>query len=179
MSGSVWLIVVGVLVAVNPTRLVGRLPATRVTAVGAALSSVVFVAIALIASRLLESIDVSAPTMRVAAGMVLVGAGVRDLLVGPPSAEPSLRGWGAAVVPVAIPMVARPQVGVLSLSAGSVEGAGAVMLGAVLAGAVVVGVAVAGDQGVRPRLLMWMGHVGAVIAVAVGVSLAVSGVIAV
>ena len=75
--------------------------------------------VAALADPLLDALDVSDPSFRVAAGIVAVIAGAADLFRRPPPPEPSLPGWRAALVPVAVPVVTRPALVVLALGAGA------------------------------------------------------------
>ena len=63
---------------------------------------------ALLGDPLLDALDVSDPSFRLAAGIVALVAGAADLLRAAPSPEPALDGWKAALVPLAVPLVARP-----------------------------------------------------------------------
>ncbi|MFP4513871.1 MAG: hypothetical protein ACLFRV_13065 [Acidimicrobiales bacterium] len=191
MNGPGWLAAVAIVTTVNPAR-VARVAAglartslsadgspARVAALGAGIAATLFVVLGAAASLLLAAIDVSAPTAMVAAGLVLMGAGVKDLFVGPPPAEPAMDAWKAALVPVAIPAVARPQVGLLAVAAGATYGMGPVVVGSV---AMVIGVSAAaalGDAGVRGRLVRWLGLVGLVVTVVAGAAFAVEGVFSV
>ncbi|MCX7622126.1 MAG: hypothetical protein N2037_15005, partial [Acidimicrobiales bacterium] len=74
-------------------------------------------------------LDVSGPAARIAAGIVVGVAALADLFRRPPSPEPAQPGWGAALVPVAVPLVARPALLVLAVSAGADRGAGVVIAG--------------------------------------------------
>lgn len=191
MNGSGWLAAVAIVTTVNPERVArvagglamasrptGGSPA-RVAALGAGLAATFFVMLGAAASPLLGAIDVSAPTAMVAVGLVLMGTGVKDLFVGPPTAEPAMEAWKAALVPVAVPAVARPQVGVLAVAAGASYGMAPVVAGSV---AMVIGVGVAatiGGAGVRGRLMRWLGLVGLVVTVVTGATFAVEGVFSV
>ena len=178
MTGSFWLMALALVMATNPARVHGRLPTRDVAAAGALVAAGGYIGLALVAGVTLDAIDVSAPTMRVAAGLVLIIAGGRDVLVGPPAAEPALPGWGAALVPVALPMMARPHVGVLAVSVGASDGVGPVVVGGVLLVSVVAGLAVlGGDRAVAGRLVGWLAVAAAVGSMALGVALAVDGVV--
>jgi small neutral amino acid transporter SnatA (MarC family) len=110
--------------------------------------------------------------------LVAVLAGAADLFRRPPPPEPALAGWRAALIPVAIPLVARPALVVLALGAGADRG----VLGS--AGAMAVGVALlvaltAGwpTEGPRGRALRWAGRLLGVALAACGVVLAIDGVL--
>ena len=97
---------------------------------------------------LLDALDVSEPSFRIAAGIVAGLAGAADLFRRPPPPEPALAGRRAALVPVAIPLVARPALLVLALGAGADQGV------LVCAGAMAIGsraVDRAGGRRGRPR----------------------------
>ncbi len=178
MTGWPWLMALALVVAVNPFRVSGRLPSLPVVAIGAAGSAAVYTFLALAAEPALSFIDVSAPTMGVAAGLVLIAGGIRDLLVQPPAPEPALPGWGAALVPVMIPMLTRPQVGVLAFSATEADETAAVVIGGLLM--VVVAVLTSRAVGaLARRVVAWMAGSAAIITVALGVAFAVEGVLAV
>jgi small neutral amino acid transporter SnatA (MarC family) len=123
---------------------------------------------------------VSEPSFRLAAGIVAAVAGVADLFRRPPAPEPSLPGWRAAFVPIAIPAVARPALLVLALGAGADErvlaSAGAMVLGVALLTGLVARYPAEGPRG---RALGWAGRLLAVGLVACGVILAIDGILAV
>ena len=191
MTGSALLAVVALVATINPSRVAevgGQLPddpssqrrtQRAATVAGTAVVGVLLVVLGALASGLLDAIDVSAPTLLVGAGLVLVGAGAKDLFVGPPPAEPALPGWGAAAVPVAIPLVARPQVGLLAVSVGAYHGLAAVVVGSVALVACVAGLMAMGSSGVRARVRHWLGVLAAVVTVGAGVAFAVDGVFAI
>jgi small neutral amino acid transporter SnatA (MarC family) len=183
---SGWLWVAVLVLALNPARAAfgvpraGRSPRTAagVAAAGGAIGGLAVCAVAAAGGPLLDALDVSEPSFRIAAGLVAVLAGAADLFRRPPPPEPALAGWRAALVPVAIPLVARPALVVLALGAGADRG----VLGS--AGAMAVGVALlvgltAGwpTEGPRGRVLRWAGRLLGVALVAGGVLLAIDGVL--
>jgi small neutral amino acid transporter SnatA (MarC family) len=126
--------------AVNPCRLRLVLPTRRkAVALGGVLALASVAAIAAVGGTLLDALDVSPESFRLAAAVVLALEGARALLLAHPAAEPVLGGLGAALVPVAFPLLLSPGVVVLALAAGGdgVEpqalGAFAIALAAVLA----------------------------------------------
>jgi small neutral amino acid transporter SnatA (MarC family) len=134
--------------------------------------------VAALADPLFDAIDVSDPSFRVAAGIVAGIAGIADLFRRPPPPEPSLPGWRAALVPVAVPIVARPALVVLALGAGADQGV------LVSAAAIAVGVALlvwlvarVPTDGAAGRALRWGGRALAAGLVACGVILTVDGVL--
>ncbi len=149
-------------------------------ALGGAIGGLAVCAAAALGDPLLEALDVSDPSFRTAAGIVAGLAGAIDLFRRPPSPEPALPGWRAALVPVAIPVVARPALLVVALGAGAEEGV-LVSVAAIATGvAMLVGlVAATPIEGTRGRVLRWAGRLLAAALVAGGVILTLDGIIAV
>jgi small neutral amino acid transporter SnatA (MarC family) len=183
-SGWLWAAVL--LLALNPARAAFAIPragrsrptVVGVAAAGGVLGGLAVCAAAATGSPLLDALDVSDPSFRIAAGIVAALAGTADLFRRPPPPEPALAGWRAALVPVAIPAVARPALLVLALGAGADEGvlvsAGAMAIGVALLTGLVVAWPGEGPGG---RVLRWTGRVLAAGLVAAGVVLAVDGVL--
>jgi small neutral amino acid transporter SnatA (MarC family) len=126
---------------------------------------------------LLDALDVSDPAFRVAAGVVALLAGASDFVRRPPSPDPALPGWRAALVPVAVPVVARPALIVMALGAGADEGAALTAAAMALGvGALVLPAAWCPTEGPGGRALRWGVRLVAVVLVAAGVALGVDGV---
>jgi small neutral amino acid transporter SnatA (MarC family) len=183
---SAWLWVAALLLALNPARAASAIPragrtpreVAGIAALGGAIGGLAVCAAAALADVLLDTLDVSAPAFRTAAGVVAVLAGAADLLRRAPSPEPALPGLRAALVPVAIPLVARPALLVLALGAGADHDV------LVTAGAMAVGIAVTAGLAVRwpaegpaGRVLRWAGRVLAAGLVAAGILLSIDGVL--
>jgi small neutral amino acid transporter SnatA (MarC family) len=181
-----WLWAIALILALNPARAAFGIPrrgrpspdAASLAAFGGAIGGVGVCIVAGLADPLLDALDVSDPSFRVAAGIVAVFAGAADLFRRPPPAEPSLPGWRAALVPVAIPVVGRPALVVLALGAGADQDL------LVTAGAMAAGVAIlvaltarAPTEGASGRVLRWGGRLLAAGLVACGVVLTVDGVL--
>ena len=185
---SGWLWAAALVLALNPARAAfgvpraGRSPRSAVglSAAGGVIGGVAVCALAAAGDPLLEALDVSEPSFRIAAGILAALAGVADLFRRPPSAEPALDGWRAALIPVAIPVVARPALLVLALGAGADRGV-LVSAGSMAVGIVLLTVLTAGwpTEGPRGRVLRWAARLLAAALVACGVVLAVDGVLAV
>jgi small neutral amino acid transporter SnatA (MarC family) len=183
---SGWLWAAALLLALNPARAAcGIPPAGRssrevagLAAFGGAIGGLAVCAAAAVGDVLLDALDVSAPAFRTAAGIVAVLAGAADLLQRPPPPEPALAGRRAALVPVAIPVVARPALLVLALSAGAdhrvLVSVGAMAIGVALATGLAAGYPTEGPGG---RVLRWAGRLLAAGLVASGVLLAIDGVL--
>jgi small neutral amino acid transporter SnatA (MarC family) len=182
---SSWLWVAALVLALNPARAAfgvprgGRSPAA-VAAAGAALGGLAVCAFAAVAGPLLDALDVSDPSFRIAAGVVGVVAGAADLVRRPPRPDPALPGWRAALVPVAIPVVLRPALLVLALAAGADAGvlvtAGAMAFGVALLTGLAAACPIDGASG---RALRWASRLLAAALVACAVLLVVDGLFAV
>ena len=183
---SAWLWAAALLLALNPARAAfgipraGRRPrdAAGLAAAGGLIGGLAVCAAAAVGDPLLEALEVSDPSFRTAAGIVALLAGIADLFRRPPPPEPALPGWRAALVPVAIPLVARPALVVLALGAGA-EGhvlvcAGAMAVGVALLAALTAWGTTKGSGG---RVLRWGGRLLGAGLVACGVILAIDGVL--
>jgi small neutral amino acid transporter SnatA (MarC family) len=183
---SGWLWAAALVLALNPARAAFGVPrAARsprtvagVAAIGGVIGGLLVCAAAAAGGPLLEALDVSDPSFRFAAGIVAGLAGAADLFRRPPPPEPALPGRRAALIPVAIPVVARPALLVLALGAGADQGvlpsAGAMALGIAL----LTGLAASWPtEGPRGRVLRWAGRLLAAALVACGVILVVDGVL--
>ena len=183
---SGWLWALALILALNPARAAFGIPRAgrpaempvRLAALGGAIGGLVVLVLAAVADPLLDALDVSAPSLQTAAGIVAAIAGAADIFRRPPPPEPSLAGWRAALVPVAIPVVLRPALVVLALSAGAEEGVpvtvGAVVLGVGLLTAFAANGPV---EGARGRVLRWSARLLAAGLVACGVVLAIDGIL--
>jgi len=183
---SGWLWAAALLLALNPARgafgvpRAGRSPRTvvEVAALGGVIGGLAVCLVAAAADPLLDALDVSEPSFRVAAGIVAAIAGAADLFRRPPPPEPSLPGWRAALVPVAIPAVIRPALVVVALGTGAdadfLVSAGAMATGVAL----LIGLVRAWPtEGPGGRVLRWASRLLAAGLVACGVILTVDGVL--
>ena len=185
-SGWLWAAVL--LLALNPPRAAFAVPregrsrrtVVRLAVAGGTIGGLVVLVAVLAGDPLLDLLDVSEPSFRLAAGIVAAMAGAADLFRRPPAPEPALPGWRAALVPIAIPAVARPALLVLALGAGADERVLA-SLSAMLLGIALLTVlaAVWPTEGPRGRALRWAGRLFAAGLVACGVILAIDGILAV
>lgn len=182
-SALLWLI--ALVAALNPARAAFGIPGTRgspsafgLAALGGLLGGLAVCAAAALGGSVLDLLDVSEPSFRIAAGAVAALGGVADLFRRPPEPEPALAGWRAALVPVAIPLVARPVLLVMALGAGADRSA------LVAAGSMAIAVALLGGltagwspNGSRGRVLRWASRLLAAVLVACGVVLGADGVL--
>lgn len=133
-------LVFALVAAVNPCRLRLVLPGRReAVALGAVLALAAVAALAAAGGALLDALDVSPESFRLAAAVILALEGARSLVLARPAAEPELGGLGAALVPVAFPLLLSPGVVALAIAAGGDDaelqalGALGIALAAVLA----------------------------------------------
>jgi small neutral amino acid transporter SnatA (MarC family) len=183
---SGWLWAAALLLALNPARGAfgvprrGRSPraVAGLAAAGGAIGAIAVCAVAIAADPLLEALDVSEPSFRIAAGIVAALAGAADMFRRPPAPEPALSGRHAALIPVAVPLVARPALLVLALGAGADGGAVVSAAAMALGVAILTGLAAAWPtEGPRARVLRWAGRLTGAALVACGVVLAIDGVL--
>ncbi len=124
---SLGLIVLGFIGAVNPARVrLGLSAAARleIVALGSLIVLGTAAGIAAGAGWLLDELDVSSETFRLAAGLVLAVEGSWILVRPRPYPEPVLPNRLAALVPVAFPLLLTPGLVVLCLAAGADLGVG-------------------------------------------------------
>jgi small neutral amino acid transporter SnatA (MarC family) len=185
---SGWLWAAALLLALNPARATFAVPragrsqrtVVRVAAIGGLIGALAVGAVAVLGGPLLEALDVSEPSFRLAAGILAALTGVADLLRPPPAPEPALAGWRAALVPVAVPAVARPALLVMALAAGA-DGGVPASVGAMAVGvALLIGLAARWPtEGTGRRALRWATRLFAAALVACGVVLAADGLLSV
>ncbi|MGH9192233.1 MAG: MarC family protein, partial [Acidimicrobiales bacterium] len=185
---SAWLWLVALVAAANagrvglgvPRRDRSRRDVAAVAAVGGVAGGLVVYLVSLASGPLLDAFDVSAPAFRIAAGAVGAIAGAVALVRPAPSPEPALEGRGAALVPVAVPLVAGPALVVLALSAHADRGAGVVAVSlAIAVGLIAIVAPRVGVDGVSGRSLRWAARATAAAAVVAAVLLVVDGIFAV
>jgi small neutral amino acid transporter SnatA (MarC family) len=123
-----------------------------VAALGAALTLFALVPAAAFAQPLLDLVSISAPTARLACGLLLVAMGVLAFGSPGPDPDPALPGWRAAIVPVAFPTLFTPGLAVLTVSA-SVDHSAVVALVAAAVALVTVPAVVAlpVSSGISPK----------------------------
>ncbi len=134
---SAALVALAVLATVNPARVPLGVPETRGRATlvaTAAVGAVVLAAILLVgADPLLEALDVSPESLRIATGIVIVVGGLRALAAPRPLTDPGLTGRFAAFVPVLFPLLLTPELALVLISAGADERNAAALVGLVVA----------------------------------------------
>jgi small neutral amino acid transporter SnatA (MarC family) len=185
-SALLWLVVV--VAVVNPVRVALGTPArhdrwarVRIVAGGATAGAALLLAVGAVSGWLLGVADTSRPAMRLAAGgLCLLSAGIDLTTSGrrPTGDEPALPGRGAALVPVAVPLVVRPALVIAGLSVVADHGLGSYALALVVmvAGAVVAVAIAAGStpeptSGVARTITVWSGRLLSAAAVACSIVL--------
>ena len=122
------LIALAAVCAANPFRIAACAPTDpdtrrRAVAVAALLSFAAVGLLAGLSEPILESLNVSGSSSRIAAGAAVLVVGIRDLFTQPPAPEPALDGWRAGIFPMAFPAILTPALAILAISAGSERGA--------------------------------------------------------
>ncbi len=158
----------------NPCRARLVLPERRAAvALGALIALGSAAGVAAVGGAFLDALDITPETFRLASAVVLAIEGARALVLARPAREPELSGLGAALVPVAFPLLLTPGVVMLSLTAGGDDDV------ALAAGALVVAFALVLLTTLVPRgaradaLLSAGGRLLGAVEIAVGVALAV------
>jgi small neutral amino acid transporter SnatA (MarC family) len=182
---SGWLWAVALLATFNPLLVRMALPRrttpgerAKLAAAGGAIGSVIVVVVAALSGPLLDLLDVSRPSARIAVGVVGAVAAIVRMFRKLPTAQPAPDGLQAAVVPVAIPYVATPALILLGLSAGADLGVLFVALVMLLAVAALAALSVWDAGSTQGTVAVgWAARLLAVIAVASSVLLVVNGVL--
>ena len=143
------LIALAAVCATNPFRVAACAPPRadirrQAVAVATALSLVAVGLLGVLSEVILEWLNVSGSSSRIAAGAAVLLVGIRDLLMQPPSPEPALQGWRAGIVPMTFPVIFTPALAILAISAGSERGA-ATAVGVIGAAILLVAVIVIGN----------------------------------
>jgi small neutral amino acid transporter SnatA (MarC family) len=185
---SAWLWAVALVAALNPFRAALGVPrregdrsggraAAGLAALGGAAGAVGVLVVALAGDPLLDLLNVSDTSARIAVGTVAAIVGGADLVRRPPSAEPALAGWGAALVPVTVPLVLRPALILAGVGAHADRGAGVVVIALAVGVAGLAAAATAPTAGASGRALRWASRLTAAALVAASVLLVVDGVL--
>jgi small neutral amino acid transporter SnatA (MarC family) len=143
---------------------------------GTAIGVLGLVGIAAISDPILDAVEISPETFRIAAGFVLVIVATWMMFVPIPTSEPVPDGFAARIWPVAYPRVISPETITLTLSIGASDGLGLVLPGLGLAAGVLVALGPLRAGPMTGRAMASLGRVAAVILVVVGVWLAIQGV---
>lgn len=173
-SPALWLWLIVIVGAINPVRAAFSMPRNGTVgrraalgALGGLIGASVLFAVGALSGWVIDIADTSVPAMRLAAGaLCLLSAGI-DLARPPATDEPALGGLGAALMPVAMPLFARPAMVIAGMSVVADHGLSAYAIG--LAITVVLLVVLSGapvrDDPERP-VMIWIGRILSVLAVA-------------
>jgi small neutral amino acid transporter SnatA (MarC family) len=171
------------LAAVNPPRTRLGLPEDErsrgrmnVMVVGALLALAGVLAIAGWSGPILDALEVSPETFRLAAGIVIAVAAIITLIRPRPAAEPEAGGLLAAVWPVTYPRLLSAEVVALALTTGAKEGVAATLIAASIAFGSAVALGVLRRTGFTDRVLLNLGRLVTVLLVIVAVFLMVDGI---
>ncbi|HZM42602.1 MAG TPA: hypothetical protein VFB94_25975 [Acidimicrobiales bacterium] len=181
---SAWLWLAALVAAFNPCWVALGVPregrsrrdVVSIAALGGLAGAVVVLGISLLSGPLLDALDVSQPAFRIAVGIVAAVAGAVTLVRPAPTPGPALEGRRAALVPVAVPLVFRPALVFLALSAHADRGVPVVAGALALAVAILAAVAAQGPGG---RAVTWAARGTAAVLLATSVLLVIDGVFAV
>lgn len=145
-------------------------------AVTAAVAFTGAVVAAAVSEPILDALDVTAGTFRVATAVVLGLASARWLILGAPfvSGDGPADGWGRVAVPLLFPVVFTPQLFMVSASVGADDG----VLAAAMGAAVGLALAWVATLATKRRQVAWNTGVRfvAALALTVALALAVDGV---
>jgi small neutral amino acid transporter SnatA (MarC family) len=182
---SAWLWLAALVTAFNPCWVALGVPragrsrrdVVAITALGGAGGALAVLVLSLLSGPLLDVLDVTTPAFRIAAGVVAAVAGAVTLVRPAPLPDPALAGRRAALVPVAVPLVVRPALVFLALSAHADRGVPvtAAALAASVAALVAV-VARVAPEGTGGRAVMWVARATAAGLIAASVLLVLHGV---
>ena len=176
---STTLIALAAICAANPFRVGACAPslgATRRQAIALAVAVTVGAVAALTALRspILDLLNVSGSSSRIAAGVAVLVVGLRDLFSQPPTPEPALKGRLAGIVPLAFPAIFSPALAILAISAAAERGSGTA-LGIIGAAILVIGLSVA----IGVRATYWRAATVGSGGVVLGMLLTLNGVAAI
>jgi small neutral amino acid transporter SnatA (MarC family) len=177
------LLAVTALAAVNPPRIRLGVPESedlraRAAALlpGALIGLAAAVGLAVLSGPLLDALEITPETFRIAAGLVAAVAGIRSLVWTRPAGEPQFEDWRAALWPVAFPRVLTPEVAAFALTAGSLEGVLPTAGGLAVALGALAGLGEVRRTERTDGFLRWLGAVLAMILVAAAVFLMIDGI---
>ena len=189
MSAAEWMLVIAIVASVNPPRVVAAMASAerrrperlRVALLGCGTVLAILVVGMSLAGTLVDALDVGIPTSRMAVGVIVGFGGLRTVLVGPPSPGPELDGLRAGLVPLAFPVLARPEPVIAAVLGSADRGFGVALVG-VLVGLTLVVVAmtlVGGheDDTVTGRFRELPYHLLGGVAVVAGIDILLNGLL--
>ncbi|MEE8332131.1 MAG: MarC family protein [Acidimicrobiia bacterium] len=154
----------------------GELPRPQPLAIGLGVLIATAVIVAAAADSILDWLDVSAETWRIAAGIVVVGAGLWVMAFPQRRQEASLRGSAAGVVPVFFPVLFSPELFVVLKSTGADEGVGFTLWALAIPVAAVVLLSSLRRSPTSETVMTGLSRLLGALAVVVGIALIISGI---
>ncbi len=177
---SIWFVYATYLAAVNPARLRPALPErdSRVhwapILSGATATLVVGFFLVAVSTDLLDALEITPETWRIAAGSIATLVGLRVLASPGRAEEPQLRGRWAAIVPMAFPLLITPELVALVSLFGATEPATRSAGG--LIAAIAVGTATGAAAHRRPSLWLAAARLFAAMLILGGLAMIVEGI---
>ena len=176
MSG--WLVLLSLLTAANPARVAMALQGTqgggrmRLLVVGSGITGLVLLVVGAAGDWILDFLDITDETWRIAAGSLAVMASARHLVFAPATPVPHISQPRHALAPIAFPVLLVPELVVLVVLYGATESFGLLALG------ILVGLGLAVAWGRRTAGSVDVGAVGlwAAVLLVAGFALIVAGI---
>lgn len=177
---TTWAVVVAFVATLDPFRRRDALSVqhARDVRAGAALATVAYALLAVLGATARDALDVSAPNARLAAGLVLLVAGVHATVARPathPTEPPSRTDW---LVPVCFPVLLRPDLALVALAADGAASVATTVIAAALATAAAAAWWSLGPPDADRRLVRGASAVLAVALVVAAVRLLLDGLFA-
>ncbi len=177
---SIWFVYATYLAAVNPARLRPALPQRKgrirwaATLSGATATLVAGFFLVAVSTDLLDALDITPETWRIAAGSIATLVGLRVLAAPLRAEEPQLHGRWAALVPVAFPLLITPELVALVSLFGATEPATRSIGG--LIAAIALGAATGAVAHRRPSLWLAGARLFAALLILGGLAMIVEGI---
>jgi small neutral amino acid transporter SnatA (MarC family) len=132
---TVWAVVLAFAASTNAFRRRTALsvPRDRDVVAGAGAALATYVLLAVLGTTLRDTLDVSAPNARIAAGLVLIVTGLHAAVTAVPAPMPIEYGPRAWLSPAWFPVLLRPDLALVALAADNAGSVVAVVVGATLA----------------------------------------------
>ncbi len=171
------------IVTMNPPRTRLGLPETAtkrargdIVPAGIVVGVAVLALVGAAAGSVLDSLEISPESFRIAAGVVLVIAAAWMFFQPVPRPEPVGRGLWGALWPVAYPRIVSPETLTLAVTVGASDGMGRLLAGLAAAAAILLALSAVPATSFSRRYLAELGRVAAVALAVAGVGLLLLGV---
>lgn len=180
---STVLAILAVVVTMNPPRTRLGLPETgsqrarwEIVPAGIVVGAAILALVGGASGRVLEALEISPESFRIAAGVVLVIAATWMFFQPAPRVEPLPSGMWGALWPVAYPRVVSPETLTLTVTIGASDGMGRLLPGLGTAAAILLVTGAVPTTAFIRRLLAALGRLAAVAVAVAGVGLLLLGV---